>query len=155
MFWAVPAFDLQSLCTVDSGLTAGEGPRACRLTQGPSSHLHLECFFFLFPYREKVCSLSELYFDTAGCLVRDRAALSSASSHSPSDALASSHPLVSLWLPAIPGSPVSVSVRVFPSAKQLAAAVTGQESPVHRDHFDLCVFGCRFCFLGIFVTGAD
>lgn len=48
MFWAVPAFDLQSLYTVDSGLTAREGPQACRLTQGPSSHLHLECFFFFF-----------------------------------------------------------------------------------------------------------
>lgn len=73
MAWAVPAFDLQSFCTADPSLTASEGPQAYRLTQRPSSHLHLGCF--IFPCREKVYSLSELSFDIAGCLVRDRGQL--------------------------------------------------------------------------------
>lgn len=76
MAWAVPAFDLKSFCTVDSGLTARKGLEpagSCR--DHPLISTWSGFVFFLPLYREKVCSLSELYFDIAGCLVRDRGQL--------------------------------------------------------------------------------
>lgn len=68
MAWAVPAFDLQSFCTTDSGLTAREGPR---LQTHAGTILSFPLGELFFPCSEKVCSLSGLCFDIAGCLVRD------------------------------------------------------------------------------------